>query len=148
MIRKLEENDIPVCVAIAREAGAGGRIERYLNEQFTLHEDSVFMIEFYVYEENGIIKGLGGLCNSLQDYQTYTLFTCYVKTEFQGQGIGKALTEFRINRIRELKGQLVFSSTYEPWHLERFGFKKLETPYNTAKEKPLIPMQLNLFYDK
>jgi hypothetical protein len=35
------------------------------------------------------------------------------------------LTEKRIQKIREFGGEIVFSSTAKPWHLERFGFKKI-----------------------
>ena len=138
IIRKIKKVDIAKCVEIALEAGSGEKINFLLNSMFS---ETVLFLEFYVYEENNIIKAICGLCNSLQDYQTYNLISCYVKPNFQGFGIGKKLVDFRLKKIRELKGQLVFSTTKETWHLERFGFKKIESPYKYYKV-----MQLNINY--
>ena len=70
--------------------------------------------------------------------EIYGLINCYVSIGYQKLGIGKQLTEFRINRIKELGGKVIFSDTQKEWHLERFGFKTIESPFENW-----VLMQLN-----
>lgn len=139
MIRKLQKEDIQTCVEICENnfklLGYHYETEKEFLAQFN---DNIREIEFYVYEDNGIIKGVGGLANCWFDDSVYSLCTCYVKPEYQGQGVGKALTEHRINRIKELGGEIIFSTTKQVWHLKRFGFEIIKSPYETWNLMQLI----------
>lgn len=140
MIRKLEKRDIKSCVEICENnfklLGYHYETEK---EFLAMFSENINQLEFYVYEENGIIKGVGGLANCWFDDGVFGLCTCYVEPKYQKQGVGKELTEYRINRIRELGGEIIFSTTTQVWHLKRFGFEILKSPY----EKWNL-MQLNL----
>lgn len=132
MIRSLTKLDIPRCVEICNlnfiQLNYSYDVEKELNTQF---QSNFVTPEYYVYEEDNIIKGLGGLSSVGFSKSIYGLFTCYVDPKFHYKGIGKALTEFRINRIRELNGYIIFSITRQVWHLERFGFVIIPSPYKT-----------------
>lgn len=139
MIRKLEFQDIKKCVSICESNfivdGYSYDTKMEFQSQF---ENNNNQLEFYVFEEDGIIKGVGGLANCWFDDGVFGLCTCYVLPDHQGKGIGKKLTEYRINRIKELGGEIIFSTTKKTWHLERFGFKIIESPYEKWSLMQLI----------
>lgn len=139
MIRKLKLSDINKCIQICEKnfkiEGYSYNVEKDLKFQF---QENNINLEFYIFEENNIIKGLAGLSNCWFDNQAFGLFTCYIDPIYQNKGIGKKLTEFRINRIKEIGGRVIFSSTKKPWHLERFGFKQIKSPYDDWKIMQLI----------
>lgn len=140
MIRPLTPSDIPTCVELCENnfklLDFNYDIGKELLAQF---DNNIREIEFYVYDD-GVIKGFAGLANCWFDDGVYGLCSCYVHVDHHGLGIGKELTEYRINRIKELGGEIIFSTTKQPWHLERFGFEIIKSPY---KEWNL--MQLNIY---
>ncbi len=140
-IRKLEKTDIPICIDICKRCFAIEKyeydIEKDLLSQF--NNTSSIIIEFYVYEDKGVIKWVAGISNCLFDDGVFWLSTCYVDPQYQWLWIGKELVEYRIKKIKELWWEIIFSTTQKTRHLERFGFKKIESPYKTWNL-----MQLNL----
>lgn len=128
MIRLLNKNDIPVCIEIFHKSveHTPFDIKQELQEQF---KETIFAPEFYIFEEDNIIKGFGWLANCRFDDEAYSIWRCYVLPEFQWKWIGKTLTQHRIDRIKELWWTVIFSTTEKMWHLERFWFKEIDSPY-------------------
>lgn len=141
MIRRLNYEDVDVCNSIfSINFGIEGYSYDIKSELLSSFIKTQFIIpEYYVYEEENIIKGVGGLNNVGWDDSVFGICSCYILPEFQSKGIGKTLTKFRIDRIKELGGEIIFSTTKKVWHLERFGFKVINSPYKTWKI-----MQLNI----
>src|SRR5437879_6584033 len=79
---------------------------------------------YYVAEdENGQVVGCGGYKSAWLMSNTYELIWVNVKQEFRGQGIGRALTQHRIDRIKELGGTLILLMTKTKQRFfESFGF--------------------------
>ena len=127
----MREQDIEACAEICEMNFARSDyrydVLRALRSHFT--ENSFVRPEYVVYEENDTIKGVAGFSQTVFDSGAYGLFMCYVHPDFQQQGIGKALTEVRIERIRKKGGLSVLSTTRNAWHLERFGFQPIASPY-------------------
>ena len=92
-------------------------------------EDGFVKPEYVVFEDEGIIKGVAGFSRSVFDSGVYGLFMCYVHPQFQNEGIGRALTEARIDMIRKQGGLSILSTTRKVWHLARFGFREISSPY-------------------
>jgi len=144
MIRKIKDTDIARCLGICQEnfEMLGYNWIDYVKERFkeSLDENNIAELEFYVFEEDDTVKGVAGITNSMFSGSIYGLIGCYIDIKFQNLGIGKALTEFRINRIKELGAQIVFSSTQKEWHLKRFGFETIKSPFENW-----TLMQLNIY---
>lgn len=139
-VRPLTRDDIPQCKAICEQAFEEGgytydvvaEIERSLGEPY-------FNQPYYYVYDDGHVKGVAAFANSGWDDSVYGVFSCYISKEYRGIGIGKELTSFRLQKILQLGGQIVFATTKETWHLERFGFKVIDSPYGDWKL-----MQLNI----
>lgn len=128
MIRLLEQKDIPACVELFYKSieSPPYDVEKELHEQF---RDTIIKPLFYIFEEDNIIKWFGGLANCRFDDEAYSIGICYVLPEYQWQWIGKKLVQYRIDKIKELGGAVIFSTTQKTWHLERFWFKEIDSPY-------------------
>ena len=131
-IRLLEEQDIEACVAICEMNFAGSDYRYDVLHALRSHfaEGSIVKPEYVVFDDNGMIKGVAGFSRTVFDSGVFGLFMCYVHPDFQNEGIGRALTEVRIEMIREKGGLSVLSTTRKMWHLERFGFQPIATPYS------------------
>ena len=136
MIRKLKKEDIETVSNICKVSGATYDAESEIKLMFECLRKN---LEYYVYEEDNIIKGVGGLEGCLFDDEVFCLLTCYILPEYQSKGIGKKLVEFRLNRIKELGGTTILASTQKRWHLERFGFTT-----NKYEGSDWYLMQLNI----
>lgn len=98
--------------------------EADLKDYFANHIDRYFVVEY-----NGIIIGSGGI-NITNNGKNAVLSWDIIHPEYQGKGIGRALTQYRIDTIRQLEGiekisvrtsQLVYK------FYEKFGFELKET---------------------
>lgn len=129
MVRKIEFKDINECIKIAKiifnTEDYSFDIEKELKAAFDYNNIQFTIPEYFIFQEDNIIKGFAGLSNSGFDNQIFGFFSCYVLPEYQGKGIGKKLTEARIKRINDIGAEMILSTTRKPWHLERFGFKKM-----------------------
>ena len=97
---------------------------------------------YYVAEIDGQVVGCGGYRSAWLMSNTYELIWVNVKKEFQGQGIGKALTKKRINRIKELGGTLILLMTQtKQQFFEQFGFSRSEMYWNSDVSK-IMPWRL------
>lgn len=131
MVRALEIKDIDACVAVSQGIfeleNYSYDVVSYLNAAFK--DDQFIKPSFFVFEEDAVIKGVIGFSLTGFDSGVFGIFMCYVKPEFQGCGIGKALTTKALDEIRKRGGLSVLATTRRAWHFERFGFKKISSPY-------------------
>ena len=83
---------------------------------------------YYVIEIDGIIVGSGGF-NLSDDPAMIRIAWDIVHPEYQGKGIGSALTKYRIERIKEMDGVKIISvrtsQLVYPFY-EKFGFELKE----------------------
>lgn len=131
-IRPILITDIPQCVEIYKlnnHLDSDEWINLLRNELEAAFEQSKFVIpKYFVCEQDGVILGFGGYANCGFDVEAFGLTWCNVHPEHQGQGVGKLLVEARLKSIINEGGKKVFSSQREEvtWHLERFGFERIE----------------------
>ncbi|HIE59525.1 MAG TPA: N-acetyltransferase [Persephonella sp.] len=77
--------------------------------------------DFFVYEENGKIVGIGSLHIFWEDLAE--IKSLAVLDEHQGKGIGKTIVEKCIEDAKNLGIKKVFALTYVPEFFEKLGFK-------------------------
>ena len=80
--------------------------------------------DFWVYEENGEILGVGSLHVFWEDLAE--IKSLAVLKEHQHKGIGKKIVEKCIDEARQLGIQRVFALTYVPQFFEKLGFKVVD----------------------
>lgn len=125
-IRTYTENDLENVVSIFRS-----NIPKYFS-----HEEEpglrnfladVRSADYVVMENDGEIIGSGGI--ALNEDETVSLCWGMMRNDFIGKGLGKRLTEFRINLSREKFGDLpivISTSQHTQGFYENFGFKLTE----------------------
>ena len=85
------------------------------------------MADYYVLEVAGEVVGAGGI--ALNNDQTVSLCWGMVRSDHIGKGLGRALTEFRIEKARENFGGLplvISTSQHTQGFYEKFGFRLIE----------------------
>ncbi|NPA57781.1 MAG: N-acetyltransferase [Aquificae bacterium] len=107
--------------------------------------------DFFVYEEEGQIVGIGSLHVFWEDLAE--IKSLAVKPEYHGRGIGKRIVEECIKDGERLGIKKVFALTYVPEFFEKLGFRvvdKSEFPqkvwtecihcvkFNDCKEIPVL----------
>lgn len=102
---------------------------------------------YFVFEENGSIKGCGGI-NYFTDKEEARLSWNIVHPEFQGKGIGKKLTHYRLNEVRknpEIKDLYVRTTQLVYPFYEKAGFTldRIEKDF-WARGFDLYQMRMNL----
>lgn len=83
--------------------------------------------DYYVVEIDGEIVGAGGI--ALNEDNTVSLCWGMVRNDKLGTGLGKTLTEFRIERSREKFGDLplvISTSQHTQGFYEKFGFRLIK----------------------
>ncbi|HEX6124507.1 MAG TPA: GNAT family N-acetyltransferase [Pyrinomonadaceae bacterium] len=86
-----------------------------------------FSDNYFVGELDGQVVGAGGVV--LNDEQTISLCWGMVRSDHLGTGLGRDLTQFRIEKARENFGNLplvISTSQHTRGFYERFGFRLLE----------------------
>ncbi|WP_457625522.1 N-acetyltransferase [Persephonella sp.] len=146
MIRKATVKDAKDIFGILqRFAIEGILLPRSLN---SIYEN---IRDFYVYEENGKIAGIGSLHIFWEDLAE--IKSLAVLPEYQGKGIGKKIVKECIKEAKQLGIKKVFALTYVPDFFQKLGFKivdKSEFPqkvwtecihcvkFNECKEIPVM----------
>ena len=116
MIRKALIDDPPKILPLINHfASKELMLPRSLNE---LYEE---LRDFFVYEEDGQIRGCAALHISWEGVGE--IRSLAVLEEVQGQGIGKRLVEACIEEAPQLGIRRVFVLTYVPEFFRRFGFR-------------------------
>lgn len=127
-IRRYTTADLDAVVAVFRS-----NIPKYFgpSEESGLHDFlRDYSDDYYVLKVDGTVVGAGGIAlNGDLDPPTVSLCWGMVRKDHQGAGLGKALTEFRINLSAE-KYPGVAMTTETSHHTEgfyaRFGFRTVE----------------------
>lgn len=125
MIRQYRESDFDAVVEIFRS-----NIPKYFgpSEEPGLRDFLAEFAELYsVIEVDGTVVGAGGI--GLNDDDTVSLCWGMVHREHLGTGVGKILTQYRIERSREVFGDkpiVTSTSQLTEGFYERFGLKTFE----------------------
>ncbi|MCC6328804.1 MAG: GNAT family N-acetyltransferase [Acidobacteria bacterium] len=85
--------------------------------------------DYYVLELNGEVVASGGIAFNDLDSPTVSLCWGMVRKDHLGTGLGKALTQFRIDLAREKYGQVpltIGTSQHTQGFYETFGFHLVE----------------------
>jgi len=80
--------------------------------------------DFYVYEENGEILGIGALAICWEDLAEVRSLA--VAAGQQGKGIGRKIVESCLKEATELEIKKVFALTYQPDFFKLLGFSDIE----------------------
>ena len=130
-IRNLEKSDINECIEIFKlnqptEGWLDYPENRLIQEIEASFLDNHFCKpEYFVSIMDEKVVGFAGFGQLGFDDGVYGLFWIQVHPLYQKIGIGKKLTEIRINKIKKLNGELIIATTKKIWHLERFGFQQV-----------------------
>jgi len=125
LIRDYKVNDLDAVIEIFRS-----NIPKYFSdsEEQGLRDFLVEFADLYsVVEENGEVVGAGGI--GLNDDDTVSLCWGMVHREHLGTGVGKILTQYRIERSREVFGDkpiVTSTSQLTEGFYEKFGLKTFE----------------------
>lgn len=80
--------------------------------------------EFFIYEEDGVIKGICSLKIVWEDLAE--IRSLAVREECQGKGVGKALVKKCLKDAKMLGIKRVFALTYHPEFFKKLGFKEID----------------------
>lgn len=103
--------------------------------------------EYFVVEEDGSTIGCGGI-NYEDDSKTAVISWDIIHPQYQGKGLGRKLTEFRIQHIKSIstiQQIIVRTSQHTDKFYEKMGFKLIEIKKDYwAKGFDLYYMQLKV----
>ena len=80
--------------------------------------------DFYVFEEDGVIVGIGALAICWEDLAE--IRSLAVADGQQGRGVGRQIVSACLEEARELGLKKVFALTYQPEFFKRLGFNDIE----------------------
>lgn len=80
--------------------------------------------DFYVYEENGEVLGIGALAICWEDLAEVRSLA--VVPGYHGRGIGRKIVEKCLVEARELGLKRVFALTYQPEFFKKLGFSDID----------------------
>ncbi len=130
MVRKAKMTDVPAIQRLVNfYAQKGDLLPRTLQELYERVRD------FYVFEQEGRIAGVCSLFIYWEDLAE--IRSLAVEPEFEGRGIGRAVTEACIAEARELGITRVFALSYKTAFFERLGFRivnKIDLPEKIWKD--------------
>jgi amino-acid N-acetyltransferase len=119
MIRHARIPDARVIHQLLREyANEGQLLGRSLADIFENIRD------FYVYEENGQVLGVGALAISWEDLAEVRSLA--VARGQSGKGIGRKIVEVCLEEAAALGLKKVFALTYQPDFFKKLGFSDIE----------------------
>ncbi len=125
MIRTYQESDLASVVEIFRS-----NIPKYFgpDEEHGLREFLVRTAEnYYVFDLDGKVVGAGGI--ALNDDDTVSLCWGMVHRDHLGTGLGRLLTEYRIEKSLDVFGQrplVTSTSQHTEGFYQKFGFVTVE----------------------
>ncbi len=80
--------------------------------------------DFYVYEEDGVILGIGALAICWEDLAEVRSLA--VVPGYHGRGIGRKIVEKCLIEARDLGLKRVFALTYQPEFFKKLGFSEID----------------------
>jgi len=129
-IRKYAEKDTENVVSIFRS-----NIPKYFSQEEEIGLRKFLAnfrsTEYVVMENDGEIIGSGGI--ALNGDDTVSLCWGMIRSDFIGKGLGKRLTEYRIDLSQKRFGDLpivISTSQHTQGFYEKFGFKLIECILN------------------
>lgn len=130
MVRKAKTTDVPAIARLVNAyAGKGELLPLAPQELYDRIDD------FQVVEQDGQIAGVCSLF--VYGVDLAEVRSLAVWPEYQGKGIGRAVTEACIAIAKDLPMRRVFALTYKPAFFERLGFHvvdKLTLPEKVWKD--------------
>ncbi len=130
MVRKARTSDVPAIQRLVDfYAQKGDLLPRTLQELYERVRD------FHVFEHDGQIAGACSLF--IYGADLAEIRSLAVGVEFEGRGIGRAVTEACIAEARDLLIKRVFALTYKTAFFERLGFRvvnKIDLPEKIWKD--------------
>ena len=130
MVRKAKPSDVPAIHHLVHfYAQKGDLLPRTLEELYQRVRD------FHVFDHGEQIAGVCSLFMYGPDLAE--IRSLAVQPEFEGKGIGRAVTEACLSEARGILIKRVFALTYTPVFFERLGFrivKKIELPEKIWKD--------------
>lgn len=119
MIRKAVISDVAEIQSLVNlYAGRGEMLPRALHDLYDNLRD------FFVFEQEGTIKGVCALHITWEDLAE--IRSLAVEEKSTGQGIGTHLIEACLREAHDLKIGRVFALTYIPTYFERYGFSQID----------------------
>lgn len=124
LIRPMEDRDTNACRTLVDENWGRVAEERASCQMMDYFKNiSEYAPEFVVAMDGaGNLLGFAGYQRSMRMHGVFDLIFLAVDKKYQGQGIGTALTDHRLDAIRKLDGSAVFCVTQKPKYFNRFGF--------------------------
>ncbi|NQY06704.1 MAG: GNAT family N-acetyltransferase [Flavobacteriaceae bacterium] len=144
MIREYSNKDKPKVIELLR---------KNTPEYFDISEENDFenyleneIEDYYVFEENSKIIGAGGI-NYFTEQKVARISWDMIDPRYQGNGIGKKLTKYRINHLNsnsKIESIIVRTTQLVYKFYEKLGFEleKVEKDF-WAKDFDLYQMKMN-----
>ena len=144
MIREYSNKDKPKVIELLR---------KNTPEYFDISEENDFenyleneIEDYYVFEENSKIIGAGGI-NYFTEQKVARISWDMIDPKYQGNGIGKKLTKYRINHLNsnsKIESIIVRTTQLVFKFYEKLGFEleKVEKDF-WAKDFDLYQMKMN-----
>ena len=121
-VRYLKDEDIRACVEIAFECWPDSdRVRRHLT-----HELLDITNYTVVAETDKKIVGWASWTWSRVSYDIAEFVWCNIKPAYQRQGIGKVLTQVRIDSVRFQDGKAIILTTGHPEVYAKYGFETVK----------------------
>jgi GNAT superfamily N-acetyltransferase len=125
IIRDLHRDDILACQMIVAEHWGWPVATHAGLEMGEMFCHSLWPPYYYVVEDDRGIVGFAGFKASWVMSNTYELIWVNVATRALGNGVGRMLTQKRLDEIKRRGGALVTLMTQKPLFFAKFGFRSL-----------------------
>jgi predicted N-acetyltransferase YhbS len=123
MIRPLEKRDVIACTTIVNENWGSIVADRFWDEvEHAWLSNMKWPPIYFVYEDDGRVVGFAGMMESWIMHGVWDFIWINVRKSHQGTGVGRALTERRIEEVDRRRGSVINLYTHNPKFFEQFGF--------------------------
>jgi GNAT superfamily N-acetyltransferase len=122
-VRTLEHEDIQACLDIAAHFWDEKTVLSIYNElKASTLPDQNWPPHYFVTELDSEIVGFAGYRRALYMPHAWEFTWCNVHPDFHRTGVGRLLTELRLDAIRHAGGKIVQAASKNPQHLFQAGF--------------------------
>jgi N-acetylglutamate synthase-like GNAT family acetyltransferase len=124
MIREMRFCDIPACRKIVEENWNATVADRAVIEMKHAFERTMeWPPIYYVYEIEEQVVGFAGMIQGWIMHDVWDFIWINVQKDHQKTNIGKQLTEYRINKVKELGGKEIHLMTRNYQFFKKLGFR-------------------------
>src|SRR5277367_5550008 len=125
MIRMMAKSDVPACVEIVRDNWSIQIANRFYDEvQHSWGVNMKWPPQYFVYEKDKQVAGFAGMMPSWRMHNAWDFIWINIKLDYQGQGMGHALTRYRIQKADMQGASVIELMTRNPEFFETLGFKR------------------------